>query len=443
MPPPPSLALRPAIDTRPPAKSWSDARIRPDPPPPDQPPLQLIESLHPVEAPGSTARGRWRPSTPWPPGLTCSAAGGRGAGAHLGAVVRVAADRGTDGRRPLEPLGHWLDERALAEVSRRVRMQRHARPRTLGRPTSGRRRSSRCGRSSASRGCWRSPPTCAAVAAPTPGRSSCTGSANAGAVPRWSCGTEETTVLDPGLSLQQHPGPADRERDVPPVGVDEPQRFGVTAPSPGALRLRPSRWMTTLPLPTVADFTERAPLTSALPSGAFFTDMTTTLSVAAPCPAAVGVGPAVRADHITPTPVVEGEPVAADPADTEPSSAALSHRGSSAAKVQPMGLASPTSFALPSHPAQFTNTLCGAPRDSPDRISAAARSATGRGCAGPCGWPPSRPDRACRTAVAAPTSVLRRALRTGPTRFGKLLAWIATSRLTSPPPPPRPGHRPR
>ena len=39
-----------------------------------------------------------------------------------------------------------------------------------------------------------------------------------------------------------------------------------------------------IPLPTVADFTERAPLTSALPSGTFFTDFTTTLSVAATFP---------------------------------------------------------------------------------------------------------------------------------------------------------------
>jgi hypothetical protein len=30
----------------------------------------------------------------------------------------------------LEPLGHWLDEWVLAEVSRRVRMQRRARQRT-------------------------------------------------------------------------------------------------------------------------------------------------------------------------------------------------------------------------------------------------------------------------------------------------------------------------
>jgi hypothetical protein len=37
-----------------------------------------------------------------------------------------------DGRRPLEPLGHWLDEWVLAEVSRRVRMQRRVRLRTPG-----------------------------------------------------------------------------------------------------------------------------------------------------------------------------------------------------------------------------------------------------------------------------------------------------------------------
>ena len=35
-----------------------------------------------------------------------------------------------DGRRPLEALAHWLDEWVLAEVSRRVRVQRRARQRT-------------------------------------------------------------------------------------------------------------------------------------------------------------------------------------------------------------------------------------------------------------------------------------------------------------------------
>ena len=35
-----------------------------------------------------------------------------------------------DGRRPLEPLGHWLDEWVLAEVGRRVRVARRAHRRT-------------------------------------------------------------------------------------------------------------------------------------------------------------------------------------------------------------------------------------------------------------------------------------------------------------------------
>ncbi|HEY5787112.1 MAG TPA: Rv3235 family protein [Microlunatus sp.] len=122
----PPLALRPAIDPRPPALSWSDGPVLRDPHPPDQPPLQFIE-LDPIGAPAPPSRSPLTVDTV-PAGVDPVR------GRELEDQARTWAPwfaqllaEALDGRRPLEALGHWLDEWVLAEVSRRVRVQGRAR----------------------------------------------------------------------------------------------------------------------------------------------------------------------------------------------------------------------------------------------------------------------------------------------------------------------------
>jgi len=129
----PPLALRPAVDARPPALSWSAGPVLPDPPSPDQPPLQFVEQPEEI-GPPAPSRARVTVDTE-PVGIVpvLEPIIGR----ELEAQARTWAPwfaqllvEALDGRRPLEPLGHWLDEWVLAEVSRRVRVRRRARLRT-------------------------------------------------------------------------------------------------------------------------------------------------------------------------------------------------------------------------------------------------------------------------------------------------------------------------
>lgn len=130
----PPLALRPAIDPRPPALSWSETPVLRDPPPPDQPPLHLA-GFDPIEASVPTPSRSPLTVDTVPAGVDPLR------GRELEDQARTWAPwfaqlltEALDGRRPLEPLGHWLDEWVLAEVSRRVRVQRRARQRTPAPP---------------------------------------------------------------------------------------------------------------------------------------------------------------------------------------------------------------------------------------------------------------------------------------------------------------------
>lgn len=126
----PPLVLRPAVDARPPAVSWVELS-RPDPVPPDQPPLHFVEESGPLTGPPA-------PGAPRPLAVDTAPAGVDPVRAReLEDQARTWAPwfaqlltEALDGRRSLEPLGHWLDDWVLAEVSRRVRLQRRARSRT-------------------------------------------------------------------------------------------------------------------------------------------------------------------------------------------------------------------------------------------------------------------------------------------------------------------------
>ena len=127
----PPLALRPAVDARPPALSWSAGPVLPEPAPPDQPPLQFAEQPDPIGPPVTTASRALVTVDTVPAGIDPVL------GPELEEQARTWAPwfaqllvEALDGRRPLEPLCHWLDEWVLAEVSRRVRVQRRARLRT-------------------------------------------------------------------------------------------------------------------------------------------------------------------------------------------------------------------------------------------------------------------------------------------------------------------------
>lgn len=137
----PALALRPAIDSRPPALSWSGGLVLREPAPPDQPPLQFVELPDPIGPPATT------PSRSLVSVDTVPAGVDPARGRELEEQARTWAPwfaqlllEALDGRRPLEALGHWLDDWVLAEVSRRVRLQRRARQRTAAetQPSPGR-----------------------------------------------------------------------------------------------------------------------------------------------------------------------------------------------------------------------------------------------------------------------------------------------------------------
>ena len=124
------LLLRPAVDARPPALPW--VRLPPsDPVPPDQPPLRFDEELALQTGPPAPAATRSVSIDTVPAGVDPARA------RELEEQARTWASwfaqllvEALDGRRSLEPLGHWLDDWVLAEVSRRVRQQSRARART-------------------------------------------------------------------------------------------------------------------------------------------------------------------------------------------------------------------------------------------------------------------------------------------------------------------------
>jgi hypothetical protein len=135
--PPATLTVRPAVDTRPPAESWPGLRLHSAEVSPDQPRLRLVEEDH-----GELLAGRPVPSrVPVSVDLIPSGVDPR-RGPELEDQARTWApwfaqllSEALDGRRPLEPLGRWLDEWVLAEVSRRVRVQRRSRTRTPSTPS--------------------------------------------------------------------------------------------------------------------------------------------------------------------------------------------------------------------------------------------------------------------------------------------------------------------
>ncbi len=124
------LLLRPAVDARPPAQPWVPLPSS-DPVPPDQPPLRFIEELALLTGPPAPAATRSVSIDTVPAGVDPARA------RELEDQARTWAPwfaqllvEALDGRRSLEPLGHWLDDWVLAEVSRRVRQQSRARART-------------------------------------------------------------------------------------------------------------------------------------------------------------------------------------------------------------------------------------------------------------------------------------------------------------------------
>jgi hypothetical protein len=127
----PSIALRPAVDTRPPAEEWSrSSSALLHAVPPNQPPLRLVEASEAMTGPPVPTR------TPItvdvvPAGVVPHRISELENQARTWApwFAQLLAEA-LEGRRPLESLGRWLDDWVLAEVSRRVRLQRRARSRT-------------------------------------------------------------------------------------------------------------------------------------------------------------------------------------------------------------------------------------------------------------------------------------------------------------------------
>lgn len=129
---PSSIVIRPAVEARPPADVWRlDGRCAVEVSP-DQPQLCLVEP-----EPDSGDELVSRPPTPTRVPVTVDTSP---AGAGPQVAVELAEQARTwapwfaqllteslDGRRSLEPLGRWLDDWVLAEVSRRVRVQSRAR----------------------------------------------------------------------------------------------------------------------------------------------------------------------------------------------------------------------------------------------------------------------------------------------------------------------------
>ncbi|MFT4166267.1 MAG: Rv3235 family protein [Microlunatus sp.] len=128
-----SALLRPATDCRPPAEQW--VGIGPHQvAPPDQPRLQLIEGSKEGD-PDLFLRAPTRAAVPitvdlTPAGVATAQAAGLAEQARTWApwFAQLLAET-IDGRRPLESLGRWLDEWALAEVGRHARLQRRERAR--------------------------------------------------------------------------------------------------------------------------------------------------------------------------------------------------------------------------------------------------------------------------------------------------------------------------
>lgn len=123
-----ALALRPAVDTRPPAQPWTGAGAS-DPVPSNQPALRLVEDTvpGPITAPPRPTK------VPVAVDVVPSGAG-PGASSDLVDQARTWAPwfaqllaEALDGRRPLDALSRWLDDWVLAEVSRRVRLVRRMR----------------------------------------------------------------------------------------------------------------------------------------------------------------------------------------------------------------------------------------------------------------------------------------------------------------------------
>ena len=128
-----SALLRPAIDSQPPAEQWAGIGTH-QVVPPDQPRLRLVEDSDEsdadlfLHAPAHAAVPITVDLTP--SGATSVQAAGLAEQAQTWApwFAQLIAEA-IDGRRPIESLGRWLDEWALAEVSRHARLQRRERAR--------------------------------------------------------------------------------------------------------------------------------------------------------------------------------------------------------------------------------------------------------------------------------------------------------------------------
>lgn len=129
-----SALLRPAIDSRPPAEKWSGIGAAHQIAPPDQPRLRLVEA--PEESDSDLfLRAPSRPAVPIivdpaPAGVASDQVADLVEQAQTWApwFAQLLAEA-IDNRRPTESLGRWLDEWALAEVSRHARLQRRDRAR--------------------------------------------------------------------------------------------------------------------------------------------------------------------------------------------------------------------------------------------------------------------------------------------------------------------------
>ncbi len=126
--------LRPAVDGRPPAEQWSGVGAARPITPPDQPPLRLVEAVEEADS-DSYLPAPARASVPitvdpTPAGVEPDRAAELTKQAQTWApwFAQLLAEA-IDGRRPMESLGRWLDEWALAEVSRHARLQRRERTR--------------------------------------------------------------------------------------------------------------------------------------------------------------------------------------------------------------------------------------------------------------------------------------------------------------------------
>ena len=131
-----ALVIRSAVDARPPAEPWFAGSVPLQLVPPDQPPLGLREDSEPETLMAAPAPSRISITVDVvPAGVDAERA------AELGEQARSWAPwfaqllvEALDGRRPLESLGRWLDDWVLAEVSRRIRLERRARTRMPSAP---------------------------------------------------------------------------------------------------------------------------------------------------------------------------------------------------------------------------------------------------------------------------------------------------------------------